>query len=259
MFAQFAHNQPSSTEAQLLVRLRALAPERQREVLDLVEFLSGHAPPRAMPAPLTLLLRGSQRVWLRDAFAGPTRRSTSAPHADLPFGSLTQAQNYLNFWLSDAAALLRLRYALGRCAATPPVASLSNPQVLAALAAMLVRGSLRLTQETPPASSGSGWPAVAAAAPAAGSAAAAAAPIAKLTDKPIKPPVPPLLPLLETLQIEGAEVLPEIEQTLAQIDLTLAEINLAGVSLEPTPSKVPLIQKAIDAASGKVSKTLSDL
>ena len=49
--------------------------------------------------------------------------------------------------------------------------------------------------------------------------------------------------LLEEVQIEGAEVLPEIEQSLEQVDITIGEINLAPVSLEPTPSKVPAISE----------------
>jgi hypothetical protein len=83
--------------------------------------------------------------------------------------------------------------------------------------------------------------------------------LVRLDATPAPLPVPPLLPVLEELQIEGAEVLPEIEQTLEQIDLTMGSIDLAGVSLEPTPSKVPQIETAMTAATASVTKTLDEL
>jgi len=73
------------------------------------------------------------------------------------------------------------------------------------------------------------------------------------------PAAPPLLPLLEEVQIEGAEVLPEIMQTLEQIDLTMAKIDLANVSLEPTPSGVPAIGSAMQQASSSVTTSLGEM
>jgi hypothetical protein len=73
------------------------------------------------------------------------------------------------------------------------------------------------------------------------------------------PAVPPLLPLLEEVQIEGAEVLPEIMQTLEQIDLTMASIDLASVSLEPAPSGVPAIGSAMQKVSSSVTTTLDGM
>ena len=70
------------------------------------------------------------------------------------------------------------------------------------------------------------------------------------------PAAPPLLPLLEEVQIEGAEVLPEIMQTLEQIDLVMGSIDTATVSLEPAPSGVPKITSAMQQASGSVTATL---
>ena len=110
----------------------------------------------------------------------------------------------------------------------------------------------------------SGWPEgpVAAQAVAAATAAAAsvgAATVVDLNTLIDKPPVPPLLPVVEEVQIEGAEVLPEIDQTLEQIELTMASIAEVTVSLEPVPLKVPLIQKSMNDASAAVDKTLGDL
>jgi hypothetical protein len=72
-------------------------------------------------------------------------------------------------------------------------------------------------------------------------------------------PEPSILSALEETQIEGAEVLPEILQTLEQIDLTLAGIDLASVSLEPAPSKVPQISTSMQQVSSSVTATLTAL
>ena len=74
------------------------------------------------------------------------------------------------------------------------------------------------------------------------------------------PPAPrALLPLLEALQIEGAEVLPEIMQTLAQIDVIIAGIGSATLSLEPAPSKIPDITATMDSFSADITDTLGSL
>ena len=74
-----------------------------------------------------------------------------------------------------------------------------------------------------------------------------------------KLPAPPLLPILETVQIEGAEVLPEIMQTLQNVKLAMGSIDLASVSLAPAPSKVPEIQTAMTDASAAITTALDDL
>lgn len=208
-----------------------------------------------MSLPLATLQRQSKTVWLQDRFSSlPSGRGPA-----LAFGRADEAASYLGFWTSDTTALSALRYALYRCEHSPSVFSLSDRQVIQALSARLAQGALLLT-EGGVATEGGGWPVIpAAAAAVSGATGAAAAPIS-LNNLPATPiPPPPLLPLLEELQIEGAEVLPEIEQTLEQIDLTMGSIDLAGVSLEPTPSKVPLIETAMTDASSSVTKTLDDL
>ncbi len=209
-----------------------------------------------MSLPLATLQRQSNTVWLRDHFSALPRGHGSA----LAFGRADEAETYLNFWTTDTAAVSALRYALYRCEHSPSVFSLSDRQVIRALSARLAQGALLLTEGSA-ASEGGGWPVIPAAAAAVSGAlsASVAAPI-NLNQLPATPiPPPPLLPLLEELQIEGAEVLPEIEETLEQIALTMGSIDLAGVSLEPTPSKVPLINTAMTDASSAVTKTLDDL
>jgi hypothetical protein len=209
-----------------------------------------------MSLPLATLQRQSKTVWLQDRFSSlPSSRGPA-----LAFGRSDEAESYLSFWTNEPAAVAALRYALYRCEHSPSVFSLSDRQVFQALSARLAQGTLMLT-ETGATSEGGGWPSMPASAAAVSGAMAAsvAAPI-NLNRLPATPtPPPPLLPLLEELQIEGAEVLPEIEQTLEQIDLTMGSIDLAGVSLEPTPSKVPLIETAMTDASSSVTKTLDDL
>lgn len=204
-----------------------------------------------MNGVLATLQRLSATLWLHDGF-GPAPGAPAA--TPMFFANTEDARHYLNFWKTDAAALSALRYALYRSQPAPSVYAMGDDQVIRRLAATLADGSVVLTHSHEAALSG-GWPLIAAPPVPAPTSST----LINLNALPDRPPVPPLLPLLEELQIEGAEVLPEIEQTLEQIDLTMASIDLAGVSLEPTPSKVPLIEQAMTDASAAVTQTLDDL
>lgn len=266
-----------------------------------------------MRIPLATLKRQSTTVWL---YQGISALPVATEKVRV-FASVNEAEGYLSFWKTDAAAITSLRFALYRCEASPSVFSLSDVQVLRLLASRVATGAL-VVQESDAASaqallsqggvnvaaafrvalygceqdastlalsdpevlqlladklsSGAlvltaqgltsntgGWPTVRAQASAAGAALAVSTTVVNLNALPAIVPVLPLLPLLEELQIEGAEVLPEITQSLEQIDLTLGAINLAGISLEPTPSKVPQINTVMTDASQSVTKTLDDL
>ena len=204
-----------------------------------------------MSVPLATLQRQSNPVWLHDAFSSLPGTLAGTP---LVFERAEHAADYLRFWSADPAALTALRYALYRCEHSPSVFAMPDAQVLQALAAKLARGALVLRNRQASAGTG-GWPVV----PATEAAVPASSTLINLNTLPDRPAVPPLLPLLEEVQIEGAEVLPEIEQTLEQIELTMGSIDLAGVSLEPTPSRVPLIETAMTDASASVTKALDDL
>lgn len=167
------------------------------------------------------------------------------------FWRADDAVQYLRFWRHDAAACGALRTALQRLEPSTWVFAHTDDRVIQALGAAIVQGLLIVSESAQPAPA-AGLPGVPA------PPAAPAAPLA-LTVAPIKPPVPSLLPVLEEVQIEGAEVLPEIMQSLEQIDLTLGEIQIAPVSLAPTPSKIPEIESAMSAASGSVTQTLDGL
>jgi hypothetical protein len=204
-----------------------------------------------MSVPLATLQRQSNPVWLHDAFSALSGAPAGTP---LVFERTEQAADYLRFWSTDPAALTTLRYALYRCEHSPSVFAMPDAQVLQALAAKLARGAL-VFRDGPASAGAGGWPLV----PATEAVMPASSTLINLNTLPDRPAVPPLLPLLEEVQVEGAEVLPEIEQTLEQIDLTLGSIDLAGVSLEPTPSRVPLIETAMTDASTSVTQTLDDL
>lgn len=167
------------------------------------------------------------------------------------FWRADDAVQYLRWWRNDPAACRELRTVLQRLEPSTWVFAHTDDRVIQALGAAIAQGLVVVSESAQPAPA-AGLPGVPA------PPAAPAAPLA-LTVAPIKPPVPPLLPVLEEVQIEGAEVLPEILQSLEQIDLTLGEIQIAPVSLAPTPSKIPEIESAMSAASGSVTQTLDGL
>jgi len=221
-----------------------------------------------MSVPLATLRRHGLLVWLHDPLGLPPPAApspaaaaiTPASQLDpargrrLAFGHAEEAEDWLRFWRDDVGAVMALRGALARLDASSPVFLWPDAEVLQRLAERLARGAVVAirSQEAPA-------PAVlpsVAAAPAVVE--PPAIPVSQLL-APAKPPVPPLLPVLEEVQMEGAEVLPEIEQSLEQVELTIDQIKLQPVSLEPTPSKVPGIQDAMSAASASVTKTLDSL
>lgn len=262
---------------------------------------------------LATLNRLSKIVRLHDGFSSVS----GGTDVSLSFSSVDHAEAYLNFWKADAAATTALRFTLYRSSSLPSVFSLSDSQVMRALAAKVVQGALVISEgdatgapaqsfkaggdvaiafrtalyrceqdaaaltlsdqdvmqaladklnrgtlvltANGPANAAGGWPTVRAATGAVGALVPDSITTVNLSTLPDILPVAPLLPLLEELQMEGADVLPEIAQTLEQIDLSLGSINLAGVSLEPTPSKVAQIKSAMADASQSVSKALDDL
>jgi hypothetical protein len=161
---------------------------------------------------------------------------------------------------------MALRIALYQAQPSAGIMALSDQEVLHRLAEKLVSGSLILS-----ANRSGGWPSAEVSSSAAGSAAAAAgaaagaaaaiesAPVVNLNALPDPPAVPAILPVLEEVEIGGAEVLPEVDQTLAQIDVALGTMDQASASLQPAPSKLPLINEAMTKASQAVTQTLDAL
>jgi hypothetical protein len=95
--------------------------------------------------------------------------------------------------------------------------------------------------------------------PPSAAAASALAGLPALSDVPVVPQLPPLLDVLEDVQIEGAEVLPEVQQSLEQISATLGSVQEASGSMAPAPSKVPDVKTAMDTTSADVTSILDKL
>ncbi|MBX3656349.1 MAG: hypothetical protein KF686_19405 [Ramlibacter sp.] len=214
---------------------------------------SAAAPPAAAPgapAPAPLRMMGAPQAATpahADSALFDVRRARPRR-----FWRTEEAEQYLRYWQHDASALREMRQALQRMEPSTWVFSYADDRVVQTLAERIVQGALIVTESAlpPPPAGLPGVPAP--------PATSAPAPLAQ-TLVPIKPPQPPLLPILEEVQIEGAEVLPEILQSLEQIDLTLGELKLAPVSLAPTPSKIPEIETAMRDASSSVTATLDKL
>jgi hypothetical protein len=203
--------------------------------------------------PLATISRGTiiLRLYARFGFTSNTHRRQ--------FRHLDDAESFLRSWKGRPGAMADFRLALSRCDRGASLFRLSDDEVVGALAAALVMGSIVATESripaAPPGLFGKTPPAAEDAPAATPAALAAATPPVLVLD----PPPLPLLAALETVQIEGAQVMPEVWQTMEQINLTMGQLNLATVSLEPTPSGVPGISSAMTEASGSVTATLDSL
>ena len=80
-----------------------------------------------------------------------------------------------------------------------------------------------------------------------------------LASLPKVPALAALLPSLEAVQIEGAEVMPEINQALAQTRASIAAVQGASASLTPAPANIADIQSAMNAASAKTSAQMASV
>ncbi|MES3003943.1 MAG: hypothetical protein V4787_24850 [Pseudomonadota bacterium] len=205
-------------------------------------------PPLSTPAP-----RARPAATPPPAQFAPSEQLDMNRGRRLEFQRPDDAASYLRHWKSDVGAVMALRSALQRLEPSAPVFSWSDDQVLDKLASRIAQGAVVATESArPPAL------AVMPSAPAAPAVVEPpAVPVSRILATPAPPP--PLLPLLEEVQIEGAEVLPEIEQSLEQVDLTIGEIKVAPVSLAPTPSKVPAIETAMTDAGASVTSSLDKL
>jgi hypothetical protein len=194
-------------------------------------------------APMSLLFRHfDKRVGIRSTRDGRIRYRR---HDD--------AVHYLGENRGEPGLIDALREALAEHTRID-AGRLSDKDVIEEVERRLLNGSLQLMEMFAPRIKGQTTLAKKAEEePAAVSAAAVLAAATQVAE------APPLLPLLEQAQIEGAEVLPEIMQTLEQIDLTMAKIDLANVSLEPTPSGVPAIDSAMQQASSSVTTSLDEM
>lgn len=217
-----------------------------------------------MKPPLAILGRHSDAILLREG----GRPGTVGPGFGgdaLRFPSIGDADGYLLFWAGDTGAMSRLRHVLYELGHSRDVSRCSDVEVVRALAARVVDGSLELVAQEGKRlylDVRGAFNRAAAESRAAAAAAAPSGPVVRPAAPPVVPPAvpsPALLPALEKVQIEGAEVLPEVLQTLEQIDASMSSLDLVSVSLEPTPTGVPSIGDAMAEASGSVTDAMDAL
>jgi hypothetical protein len=172
------------------------------------------------------------------------------------FRHTDDAATYLRYWASDPAASAELRWLLKIGA--PTAASSATPdRWVHALAGLLVTGGIAVVEESVRAAR----PGRIVPAPGAGGAAAAAAALAAmpaLAAAPVVPRPENLLPALEDARIESAEVLPELDQSLAQVNATMGQVDTAAASVAPAPDKVPEIATAMSDAAAAAQKAIDD-
>lgn len=113
--------------------------------------------------------------------------------------------------------------------------------------------------EKPVATTFGGLPLGRLSAPPSSSAASALAGMPSLTDVPVVPQMTSILDVLEDVQMEGAEVLPEVRRSLKNISTTLGSVQEASGSMAPAPSKVPDVKTAMDSTSADVTASLDKL
>ncbi len=170
------------------------------------------------------------------------------------FYTASEAQNYLRYWTGDPSARSQLMWLIHRMDASS-ANYLGGDGWIDALANRLLGGGLIAMEE----SSRLSAPGRLKVPPKAGAKAAALAALPPLASVPAVPIVVPLLPALEDLQIETAEVMPEINQSLVKVDQTLVSVGSVSASLSPTTAGIADIQTALNEASSRTSKQLADM
>lgn len=204
--------------------------------------------------PLCSLWRHNCRV----AFYEAGGYLASMAGAARSFMNAEDALQYLRYWMGEPGARAELQWVLHRSGPSPATAG-GDDGWLQALAGRIAGGAIVVVEElrrraTPGRLVAPGGAGAAAAASEQGLAA-----LPLLAAVPQAPPVIALLPVLEEARVEGAEVLPELEQSLAQVELSISKFSGASLSLDPAPDKVGEIADAMNTAADEARKTLASL
>jgi hypothetical protein len=214
--------------------------------------------------PLASLWRQSCRVTFYES-GGQTAEAlfrnvglTNPPHvlgARRHFSSADEAFNYLRYWLSEPGARAELKWVLQRSGPSLVTAHGGVDGWLYALAGRLKSGAVAVMEEH----ARHARPGRLVAPPASGASAAALSSLPALSALPTLPVPENLLPILEDIRIEGAEVLPELNQSLEQVAASISSVESASLSLEPAPAKVADITASITEATTRATTELSEL
>jgi hypothetical protein len=171
------------------------------------------------------------------------------------FSSSDDAYTYLRFWMGEPAARAELKWILQRSGPSLASANAGADGWLHALAARLTSGAIVALEET----SRYAMPGRLVAPASASMSAAAVSALPTLAEIATIAVLADLLPALEDVRIEGAEVLPELNQSIEQVEAAIASVSAASLSLEPAPSKIAAIRTAIADASAKATAALGEL
>jgi hypothetical protein len=217
---------------------------------------------RSMLHPLVTLWRHSTQVTFfesgnalddRALFAAHPGPRAPGPSRARSFMTPDEASQYLRFWLADTGACAELRWMLNRGSMALTIQSPSANDWMEELAARLYGGTLVVIEETARPS----MPGRLVIAPSAASSSLAG--LAPLSSLPSVPAAVDLLPALEDVQIEGAEVKPEIDESIEQVNASLGAVNSASTSLAPAPSKVGDIRTSMQERSSDIQDKLGSV
>ena len=197
-------------------------------------------------------------------------RSPATPDGALEiamrFTTQWEARSFLSFWLRDAGAMSQLRQALQQSGVAGEVAQASDEQVLDAFSNLLISREVEVLPRRERAKFRDVRSAFGKVTSAATAAATQAAPVnivqaepPSLPPPPPALPLPPLLPILEDIQVESAEVLPEIDQTLEQIDETMSILEQIAAAVGATPNDIPAVATKMADASSEITEELGEL
>jgi len=213
-----------------------------------------------MLQPLISLWRHHARVTFYDALS--SKDAAESDLSGLTFGSpigvrrhffhADEAMAYLRYWMGDPGAVSELRWLLHKSGPALSGARGGPEQWLQVLAHRMQSGSLVAVEET--AKRQFLGKMVATSAVSGLSSLTSLADLANLTSIPSM-----LMPDLTSLQIEGAQVLPQVEQAMEQIQVALSEVSDFSISLSPAPSKVSDIQSAMSKAGSDAQAKLSSM
>ena len=159
-----------------------------------------------------------------------------------------EAMAYLRYWMGDPGAVSELRWLLHKSGPALSGARGGPEQWLQVLAHRMQSGSLVAVEETAKRQFLGKMVAT-----------SAASGLSSLTSLASIPVPSMLMPDLTSLQIEGAQVLPEVEQAMEQIQVALSEVSDFSISLSPAPSKVSDIQSAMSKAGSDAQAKLSSM
>lgn len=213
-----------------------------------------------MLQPLISLWRHNAKVTFYDAAA--SQETMEADFSGLSFGTplgmrrmfshADEALSYLRFWMGEPGAIAELRWLLQKTGPSLSGSRGGPEQWLQSLAARLQSGAVVIMEETArrqflgrmvPAPTTSSLSSLAS--------------LSDLASLPSLPLPSLILPDLSSLQIEGAQVLPEIESAISEVSAATATVSSFSISLSPAPSKVADITSSMNSGGTKVASSLA--